>query len=1571
MAETSKKKPATPSSKQIKQVRKTETATSTSKSSDKTTAVKAAVNKQAIKKPTKAVKIAKDKSPPPILVGIGASAGGLEATSNLIAALPTDLGFAYTIIQHLSPTHRSMIVQLLGRETAMAVHEIIDGAVPEANMIYVTPPGKNVVLKAGAFVLQEEPVHASPRPSVNAFFSSLAAERSEDAIGIVLSGTGTDGAAGLREIKAVGGFTFAQEPTSAKYNGMPQAAIDTGCVDWVLPPEEIARELAQIARSPGVSQTSHKPQATSTTLKKLLMRVKQQTRIDFSGYKEGTVWRRIERRMSSQHVVTIEDYLELVESDPDELERLCKDILISVTSFFRDPESFSSLRKVIQGILATKRSGDEIRIWVAGCATGEEAYSIAILVADLLGPNLAQYQIQIFATDLDLNALGVARRGSYPEAAMSELDSTLVSRHFVKTGNRYEVSRTLRDMVVIARQDLVQDPPFLRLDLVSCRNVLIYLQNELQAKVLATFHYGLRAGGFLFLGKSEGIFHQETLFEVTDKPAKIYRRGPGESRLIPSVSFRLPNPREPAEAPAVRHNAQQRLIDSAVGHFVPPSILLNATFDIQHIHGDVSSYLAIASGKPTINLQQLIRREFRADLQLLLHQVESRLVSAYGRPRKIKTVDGNRLVRMSVHPMEPGVSSSFFLVSFEIEVEQQAPSSQVRQELPEDNRDYKALEEELVSTRERLQTVIEELETSNEEMQALNEEVQAANEELQSSNEELEAANEELQSTNEELTTVNEELQVRSGELAEVLNDLEKVQNSVGFPILVCNADLELLRFNSPAAAIFSLTDKSIGLKLPNMRLPLGMQDFSLKVSEAINGIRIVEEQVFSNERHYLLHISPYETTQPGQRGAILSLMDHTERLAQEKLVRESRERLLAIMNNSTSAIVLKDLAGRYEFVNRQFEQIYGLESKDVLGKTDKQLFPGKIADANRSKELDVIKHQQPMETDDTLVRYDGDRHLLSIRFPLLNAEGVIQGICSQSTDVTDRKLAEEKLRLAARVFDRAGEGIIVTDALCNILTVNDAFTTVTGYSASDVMGKSPSILKSGRQGDDFYRVLWETISTQGWWQGEIWNRRKNGDVYPEWLNINTVHDSEGVITNYVGIFSDISIVKESQRRMEFLATHDELTELPNRALFMDRIRQAIARSERNQNIFSVMFIDLDNFKVINDSLGHHAGDELLNKVAAELRDCIRASDTVARFGGDEFALLIEDSSPAEADALARRIGESFMKSIDLNGHAVYVGCSIGISLYPSDGEDVETLLKNADAAMYQAKESGKRTYHFFTDEIKEGADEKLLLSNGLRRAIENDELFLMFQPQFNMADKGITGMEALLRWQHPERGLILPGKFIPIAERTGLIHHIGEWVADAACRQMASWITQGYKVPKLAINFSADQFRRTNLANSLQRVLAHYRLDPSLLTIEITESALMANQSQCQNMLRDLKALGVTISIDDFGTGYSSLSYLRSYPIDELKIDRTFVDELGSNPDDRAITQTIVAMSKILGLDVIAEGVETEEQAEALQNLGCKTAQGYLYSKPITASEVAHRLPLLIDKHKRSDINI
>ncbi|MDD5248030.1 MAG: EAL domain-containing protein [Rhodocyclaceae bacterium] len=1493
----------------------------------------------------------------PYLVGIGASAGGLEALSTLIAALPTDLGISYVVLQHLSPTHRSMMVQLLGRETEMAVLEAEHGVQPEPDTIYVAPASRNLILKDGAFVLIEGPREAMPRPSVNVFLSSLAAEKIEDAIGVILSGTGSDGAAGLRDVKAGGGYTFAQDPQSAKYAGMPQSAIDTGCVDWVLPPDGIAAEIAIIARSHGtVTVASRTPVVSATALKRLLIKVRQQTRIDFSGYKEGTLWRRIERRMAARHVTSLEDYQTLVDTSPEELEHLGKDILISVTAFFRDPASFEALRPVLNGILHAKQPGDEIRVWVPGCATGEEAYSIAILIAEALGPNALQFRIQVFATDIDLNALAIARRGSYAETALADLDPNLVQRYFQKVGNRLEVSRSLRDMVVVARQDIIQDPPFLRLDLVSCRNLLIYLQNEPQAKVLATFHYGLNPGALLFLGKSEGIFQQETLYEVIDKSARLYRRRVGESRLNVS-SFRLPDTADRTPQ-AAGPDAERRLLDAAVRHYVPAAVLVNGNFDILQMHGEVSQYLTVLPGKPNFNLQHLLRREMRADLQLLQHHAEHKQESAFGRPHAIKTLDGQRNVRIVVHPLERGAAMPFFLVCFEsLPLPEPAADADAAPRLSDEGRNVRDLEDELVSTRERLQTVIEELETSNEEMQALNEEVVAANEELQSSNEELEASNEELQSTNEELTTVNEELQVRTGELAEVLNDLENVLNCVGFPILVCNESLGLMRFNSPAAGLFSLSASALRQPMSQLRLPPGMQDFSALVLQALDANQPIEVPIFSTERHYLLHVSPYEAKTGGGRGAIVAMLDHTERLAAEREVRKNREMLLSIMNNSTSIITLKDLSGRFEFVNRRFETFFDVQAEAVIGKTDAKVLPRKIAADFRAKELEVARLRTAQEFEDHVVfPSEGDRYLHSVRFPITTEDGIVYSICTQSIDITDRKHAEDQLRLAARVFDRAGEGIVVTDPNQVILTVNEAFTHVTGYSAEEVLGKTPRLLASGRHDEAFYLEMWASLQSQGWWQGEIWNRRKNGEIYPEWLTVNSVKDRDGRIVNFVGIFSDITIVKESQRRVEFLATHDELTSLPNRALFLDRVRQAVARTTRSDATFAVLFIDLDNFKVVNDSMGHAAGDDLLIEISRRLRECIRASDTVARFGGDEFALLIEAASVEDAEMAARRITAAMQRPHPIGRQSIYPSASIGICLYPNDGNDVETLLKNADSAMYQAKDGGKSTHHFFTDSLRHAADERLRLETGLRTAVENNEFALVYQPQIDTRSGRLVGVEALLRWHHPEEGLILPLKFIARAEKTGVIDQIGEWVAATACRQMASWLAQGFAVPRMSINVSPKQLRRTNLAALMRHHIQHYRLDATRLLLELTESALVEDADRVQLMLAELKTLGVQLSIDDFGTGYSSLAYLRRFPLDEVKIDKSFVANIGHNVDDRTIAQTILAMSQTLGYRVVAEGVETEEQLAVLREIGCDVGQGYYFSKPLAPEDLIAR---------------
>ncbi|MDD2742632.1 MAG: EAL domain-containing protein [Rhodocyclaceae bacterium] len=1486
----------------------------------------------------------------PFIVGIGASAGGLEALSQLFPNLPKNLGLTYVVVQHLSPTYRSMMAQLLSRETTMLVRDIEDGSKPEPNTVYITPPNRNVTMNGGCFRLVVPAKESLPKPSVNLFFASLAEEAAESCIGIILSGTGSDGAHGIHAIKAAGGFTFSQDPTTAKYNGMPQSAIDTGSVDWILPPENMGNEISLIVQNHGRIPMATQAANAPATLKTLLARVRGRTKVDFSQYKEPTLWRRIERRMAANHVGTLPDYLALADEQPAELDKLCKDILISVTSFFRDTEAFAGLEKVVGSIIASKQLGEDIRVWVAGCATGEEAYSLAILFAERLGSAFDQYRIQIFATDIDLEAMGRARRGVFAATSLAHMDRDRIRAHFTPHGDRYEINKNIRDVVIFARQDLVQDPPFLRLDLVTCRNVLIYFQSELQARLLAVFHYALNPGGYMFLGKSESVFQQEGLFETFDKEARLFKRSGMTARLPlfrADVNYALPaglNQRQEASKPPSNSGFEHILLEAAGRHFIPLTILINGKFEIRHIHGDASRLLNIAPGKPAFDLISLIRRELRTEIQVLLRQAQVKHTVAHGRPRHIKALDPLRGVRISVHPLPDSGHDSLFMVC--IEWIQPVGSKGLESDgagLISD----RELEDELAATREHLQTLVEELETSNEEMQALNEEIQASNEEMQASNEELEASNEELQSTNEELATVNEELQIKTAETQELNIDLENIQNSVDYPLLVLDQNLALLRYNRAAIHLFKLGIPQVGRNIRNLALPAGMPDLVGDVQKVIESQTAMDRQIVNaNLRHYALHIAPLLREQNHVAGAILLFADNTNLYEVERRARENQERLLAVMNNSVSMMAVKDATGRYQFANPKFERCFGFTSGKIVGKTDFQVFPPNISDLFRDAELEAMRLRKDIEREETIRLGGTDRHFLVVRFPLFDDDGAITGVCFQATDITERKHAEEQLRLAARVFDRAAEGVVVTDINQRILTVNDAFSNVTGFSREEVVGQTPRILNSGKHDAQFYLDMWEKIDAQGWWQGEIWNRKKNGDLYLEWLSINTVKDQENKVVNYVAMFSDITLVRESQHRVEFLATHDDLTGLPNRTLFNDRLRLALARAGRSRESLAVIFLDLDNFKVVNDTLGHEAGDQLLKQAAARLLDCVRAEDTVARLGGDEFVLLLEANERNEAAISAERLLKALSTSYLLGEHECFVSASIGISMFPEDATDPNGLMRNADAAMYRAKDQGKNAFQFYTAELADQANQRMSMETGLRHAIDNNALALEYQPQVDLVSNQVIGVEALVRWRH-EGVAVSPDVFIPIAEQSHLIIAIDEWVLAQACRQINAWNEAQLPELRISVNFSARHFRKPDMVSDIIRIITEHRVAPHRLCIEITEGVLMDTE-RAQRMLEELVAFGVHISVDDFGTGFSSLSYLKRFPIHELKIDRSFIDGIANDSDDRAISSAIIALAANLDMKVVAEGVELSNQHAELSDLGCGHGQGYFYARPM-----------------------
>jgi diguanylate cyclase (GGDEF)-like protein/PAS domain S-box-containing protein len=554
---------------------------------------------------------------------------------------------------------------------------------------------------------------------------------------------------------------------------------------------------------------------------------------------------------------------------------------------------------------------------------------------------------------------------------------------------------------------------------------------------------------------------------------------------------------------------------------------------------------------------------------------------------------------------------------------------------------------------------------------------------------------------------------------------------------------------------------------------------------------------------------------------------------------------------------------------------------------------------------------------------------------------------------------SRKDLNLARKVIEASLDGIMIVDAQHKIEFVNPAFSHMTGYSADEIIGQNPRVLQSGHHDDAFYKHMYTVLATQDYWQGEIWNRRKNGEIYPEWLTINVIRDEHGDISQYAAIFSDITERKKTEERIKNLAYFDVLTGLPNRRLFTDRLQIAIANAHRHNNQLAIMFLDLDLFKRINDSLGHGVGDQVLIETAARISHCVREGDTVGRLGGDEFTVLLPELEHLEdAAKLAERVIAHVRQPFVVDDHELYVTTSIGIAVYPEDGATVEVLIKNADTAMYRAKDLGRNSFQLYTPAMNARSFERLTMESALRHALTRQEFRLVYQVKVDAEDGRMSGVEALVRWHHPDMGLVSPADFIPLAEEMGVISEIGEWVLHTACRQCKHWMDLGLPPVRIAVNVSAQQFVETDVPQVVARALEETGLPPQFLELELTETVLMQRVDEVVGVLKSLRAMGVRISIDDFGTGYSSLSYLKRMPIDALKVDRSFVNDIFDDnskvtEDGAEIVSTIISLAHNLKLKAIAEGVETPEQAEFLRSKGCDEVQGYLISRPVSGEDL------------------
>jgi diguanylate cyclase (GGDEF)-like protein/PAS domain S-box-containing protein len=722
------------------------------------------------------------------------------------------------------------------------------------------------------------------------------------------------------------------------------------------------------------------------------------------------------------------------------------------------------------------------------------------------------------------------------------------------------------------------------------------------------------------------------------------------------------------------------------------------------------------------------------------------------------------------------------------------------------------------------------------------------------------------------------------------------------------------------------------------------------------------------------------------EQGFVWIYEDITSRKAAEAAVAESRRALeqrvvertaelsaqLLFLEQLIEAIpgpvFYNDAAGRYLGCNTAFERYVGMPKADLVGRSVRDVSPLEFAERNDAADRALLD-QPGNQIYEARVSYaDGSEHdVMFHKATFRHPSGEIAGIVGVILDISDRKRMEERLHLAATVFNSTADGVTITDPSGAIIAVNRAFTEITGYSESDVIGANPRLLKSNLHDAAFYQGMWKDIRSVGFWRGEIWNRRRDGSIYPEALTITAVCDDSGRTTHFVAVFSDITRIKGAQEALDFQAHHDPLTGLPNRLLLEDRIDKAVQRAKRSEQQLGLLFVDLDRFKNVNDTLGHHVGDLVLCEVARRFTAAMREADTVARLGGDEFVILVENiPEAAAASRIADKLLADLQRPISLEMQDFFIGASIGISLFPSDGDDRSSLLKHADAAMYRAKERGRNTYEFFTNELTNFSLERFQLEADIRYALERDELRVWFQPQFDLRDNSLIGAEALLRWEHPGRGMVAPGVFIPIAEESGLIVPIGEWILRHACQCWADWHAAGHRPGRVSVNVSGIEFRRGRVMESVEMTLAATRLPPELIELEITESSIMNQTENSIQKLHQLRAMGLHLAIDDFGTGYSSLAYLKRLPINKLKVDKSFVRDLPDDAEDAAITRAIIALGHSLGLTLIAEGVENQAQRDFLHREGCDQLQGYLMGRPVPAEEFA-RLYLAPRSH-RSD---
>jgi two-component system CheB/CheR fusion protein len=944
----------------------------------------------------------------------------------------TEAGIAIVVVQHLSPDHKSILVELVKRYTRMRVFEAENGMHVQPHCAYIIPPNRNMSLTDSTLSLTEPTEPRGLRLPIDFFFRSLAAAHHDRAICVVLSGTGSDGALGVRAIKGEGGMVMVQTPETAEHDGMPRSAISTGLVDYVLPPAEMPKQLIAYVRHAfeRVPEAATSPR-DGDFVRRLCALLRTHTGHDFSQYKETTLVRRLERRMAVHLIAQPEEYLRYARENPIEVDALFCDLLIGVTNFFRDPEAFKVLEeKAIPSILADRSPRQPLRVWVCGCSTGEEAYSIAILLQEQIEAAKRPLKVQIFATDIDHNAIEQARAGVYPASIVTDVTPERLTRFFSHEGDGagYRIQKAIRDVVVFSEQDVVKDPPFSKLDLVSCRNLLIYLNGDLQKRLIPLFHYALRPGGVLFLGPSETVGDHAAMFGTVDRKWKVYTRSPDEAgarhavltHVMPLLSepHREVGPGAASRTEASRSDLRQLTQQTLLAHYAHAAVLVNERGDIQHIVGRTGKFLEPSAGDAAMNMLSMARDGLRRELTVALHKAVAQKQPAKYEGLSIKSngscTTANLIVRPVLNPS--GGAPDLYLAILEETSEREAKRAENEKmgaRDPHSKRRITELEQELRAKEEYLQTTLEEMETTNEELKSTNEEMQSVNEELQSTNEELETSKEELQSVNEELSTVNTELQDKVADLSRVNNDMNNLLAGTGVGTVFVDHQLRISRYTPAATQVINLIPTDVGRPVEHVVANLiGYDRLVQDIRTVLSTLAPIEAEVqIKSGAWYLMRIRPYRTIENVIEGAVITLVDISERKKTEMALRESEARFHAFVSQAYAGVAETNLDGRFTYVNDKFADMLGYTRQELLEKDMRSISHPEDIEREKAQLEALVAEGRDFEIEKRYLRKDGtEAWVLNRVNAVRDAAGTPQSLVAIAFDITERKRLQNEL---------------------------------------------------------------------------------------------------------------------------------------------------------------------------------------------------------------------------------------------------------------------------------------------------------------------------------------------------------------------------------------------------------------------------------------------------------------------------------------------------------------------------------------------------------------------------------